>query len=345
MRDLFTTFIIINLIFFIIFTPKIIFAQDQKLPTLKSPDLKVSIPGIDKLQDITCAESGSCNIPWLGQYIGGIQRYAIGVVGIIAVIVLMIGGIIWLTAAGNSSQIAQAKKFIGGSLFGLLLVLGSYVILYMVNPNLTVMKSLGIKSLERVDLAEILASVNSSDILSSENAGIINSLDKEGIIQHPAGYDKGKYNKSSCDKTLFAGGKSLEFGTSGYIKVTPWANTTKFFCAVGLNCECPGRKYTKDPACKTGRNIKCDYFDASTPYCNRNASGKEPKIGDLAADLSCFSIGDQVCFSGPKGKKTMTIADTGADIKGRRFDIFTGNDYNAALASTGIVNVTLGPCN
>jgi hypothetical protein len=159
----------IILIFFLVFgsVPLISFAQDQKLPILKAPDLKVSIPGMDKLGDITCTEGNTCNIPWLGQYIAGIQSYAIGVVGIIAVIVLMIGGIIWLTAAGNSSQITQAKKMIGGSFFGLLLVFGSYLILYMVNPNLTELKPIKISYIKNKALP---FSLNQEEIESSRDA-------------------------------------------------------------------------------------------------------------------------------------------------------------------------------
>ncbi|HRH32743.1 MAG TPA: 3D domain-containing protein [bacterium] len=339
-----TVFLLSLLLFLFGFFPFVIFAQDTKLPTFTPPNLKVSIPGLQGFEKVTCQEGNICNIPWLGQYIAGLQRYAIGIVGIIAVIVLMLGGIIWLTAAGNPHQIDEAKKMIAGSLIGLFLVFGSYSILYLVNPNLTVMKNLQIGYINKIDLDELLAEITSSETLSSTNAARLNSLDKEGIIQHPAGYNKDSYTKLSCNKTLFAGGKSLEFGTTGYIKVIPWANTTKFFCAVGLNCTCP-KGHTSDTACNTGKNIKCNYFDVSTPYCNRNAAGKEPKAGDVAADLSCFSKGDQICLTGPRGKKTLTINDTGSAIKGRRLDIFTGNDYQAACTSTGIVNVTLGPCN
>jgi hypothetical protein len=134
--------LISSFISFAIFIPLIILAQDSKLPTFAPPDLKVSIPQLKNFEKITCQEGNICDIPWLGQYIGGIQKYAIGIVGILAVIVLMIGGVIWLTAAGNQNQIGRAKKMIAGSLVGLTLVFSSYIILFLINPNLTIMKSL-----------------------------------------------------------------------------------------------------------------------------------------------------------------------------------------------------------
>jgi hypothetical protein len=57
-------------------------------------------------------------------------------VGILAAIVLMFGGVLWLTAGGNPNRIENAKAWIGGSLTGLILALLSYLILYTLNPSL-----------------------------------------------------------------------------------------------------------------------------------------------------------------------------------------------------------------
>ena len=145
-------FVLLVLYLFIGFIPLIIFAQDKKLPVLEAPDLKVSLPGIDTFQDVSCTGDYICKIPWIGQYVVGIQRYAIGIVGIIAVIVLMIGGVIWLTAAGNSTQVGRAKKMISGSLVGLFLVFGSYIILFLINPALTKFKPLKISYIPNIKL-------------------------------------------------------------------------------------------------------------------------------------------------------------------------------------------------
>jgi len=72
----------------------------------------------------------------IGLYIQAIYKYAIGVVGILATVVLMVGGIVWLTAGGNPTRIGEAKAYIGASLTGLILALSSYLILATISPTL-----------------------------------------------------------------------------------------------------------------------------------------------------------------------------------------------------------------
>lgn len=308
---------------------------------LIAPKLSVLIPDMDKLENITCTEGNICNIPWLGQYIAGLQRYAIGIVGIIAVIVLMIGGIIWLTSGGNQGQTAQAKKIISGSIVGLFLVFGSYLILYLVNPNLTVMKSLQIGYIEKIDLDEIIAEIKDGAPISQDASELMKKFDKDGIISHTVGKSANTYKTQSCNRSVFSGGP-VEFFTTGYYK-PPYENSQKFFCNMGLQCSCPRGSSQIGPnknVCK--HNYKyCSPFPAETPYCNQTSSGVEPQIGHIAADGNCFNFGDKICLS---GKITLTVTDRGGEIQGRRIDIWSDADQKAALSKTGVALVTLGAC-
>jgi len=72
----------------------------------------------------------------LGNYIKAIYTYAIGVVGILSTVVIIFGGFLWATAAGNNSRVDNAKTWIGSALTGLVLALFSYTLLYMINPAL-----------------------------------------------------------------------------------------------------------------------------------------------------------------------------------------------------------------
>lgn len=81
----------------------------------------------------------------IANYIRAIYKYAIGIVGILAAVVLMFGGIIWLTAGGNATQISNAKAWIGASLSGLVIALLSYMILATVNPALVNFKITGVQ--------------------------------------------------------------------------------------------------------------------------------------------------------------------------------------------------------
>jgi len=88
----------------------------------------------------------------LANYIVAIFKYSTGVIGIIAAIVLMIAGIMWLTAAGNQEQIGSAKKMISGGLMGLVLTFGAFVILSMVNSNLTSFKIQTVPTIAHINI-------------------------------------------------------------------------------------------------------------------------------------------------------------------------------------------------
>lgn len=73
----------------------------------------------------------------IGNYIKAAYKYLIGIVGILATIVMMFGGVLWLTAGGSSGQVTEAKAYILSSITGLIIALGSFFILATVNPKLT----------------------------------------------------------------------------------------------------------------------------------------------------------------------------------------------------------------
>jgi len=124
-------------------------------PDWKNPfdSLQIKIPGMKKFSEATeCpGDPDKMCVPWIGEYISGIYKYAIGIVGILAAVVLMIGGVIWLTAGGNAGRIGEAKAWIGASLTGLIIALCSYIILYQINPSLTQFNPIGVTSVEKLD--------------------------------------------------------------------------------------------------------------------------------------------------------------------------------------------------
>ncbi|MEI6596812.1 MAG: pilin [bacterium] len=126
------------------------------MPYIKIPDvnLQINIPGLNltKGSAITCTEKAgikTCNIPWISEYIAGIYKYAIGIVGILAAVVLMVGGVLWIIAGGSATMIGEAKSWIGASLTGLVIALCSYLILYQVNPALTVFQPLKVAQVKK----------------------------------------------------------------------------------------------------------------------------------------------------------------------------------------------------
>lgn len=119
-------------------------------PPIDFPKLNVKLPGLNF--DKAVCTSSECSNNWLAEYIEALYQYGIGIIGILAVITMMIGGIVWVTAAGNDQRIGDAKKWIGGSLMGVLIALTSYIILNMVNPALTELSPIKIAYIEKIDL-------------------------------------------------------------------------------------------------------------------------------------------------------------------------------------------------
>jgi len=62
------------------------------------------------------------------------------IAGIIATIIIMWGGFKWLFSRGDTKQISDAKDTIFSAIAGLILAFGSYLIISLVNPNLTKIK-------------------------------------------------------------------------------------------------------------------------------------------------------------------------------------------------------------
>src|SRR3989344_6166127 len=144
-------------------------AADDTGPLFKMPDIVIRLPGMEELtpaEETSCEDSkfsdaevftGCYSFPWIGQYIRNLYRFAVLASTFVAAIVLMVAGFLWLTAGGNSGQVSTAKEYITGAILGLCLMLGSYSVLYLINPDLTVFKALKIPILKRIDLAKLAA--------------------------------------------------------------------------------------------------------------------------------------------------------------------------------------------
>ena len=60
--------------------------------------------------------------------ISGLISAILGVLGIIAVILILYGGFIWMTAVGNEDKVDKAKKLIFAGIIGLVIILSAYAI-------------------------------------------------------------------------------------------------------------------------------------------------------------------------------------------------------------------------
>jgi len=74
----------------------------------------------------------------LPEYVKYIFNFSIWIVGLVALGFLLVGGFKYLTSAGNPTAQSDSKNQIFSALFGMIILISSYLILKTVNPELTV---------------------------------------------------------------------------------------------------------------------------------------------------------------------------------------------------------------
>lgn len=71
------------------------------------------------------------------QIVAGVIKVIMGFLGIIAVVIILIGGFKWMTAGGNEEKVGEAKKLIVAGVIGLVIILAAFgVATFVINSLL-----------------------------------------------------------------------------------------------------------------------------------------------------------------------------------------------------------------
>ncbi len=128
-------------------------AEEQKIKDNNSDNIKytpqIGIPNSDFDKTIEFTER---DISYIGKYIKAIYDYGLGIAGILAAIVVMIGGYLWVTSGGSPTIIARSKGIIAGGVIGLIILFCSWIILNTINPSLVNFKIPGISDINKIIL-------------------------------------------------------------------------------------------------------------------------------------------------------------------------------------------------
>lgn len=65
-----------------------------------------------------------------------IINFVLGLLGIIAVVLIIYAGFMWMTSAGNEDRIETAQQILWGAIIGLVIIFASYAITRFVVTNL-----------------------------------------------------------------------------------------------------------------------------------------------------------------------------------------------------------------
>lgn len=208
----------------------------------------------------------------LGDYLNIMIRIFIGICAVLAVMMVVIGGLEYMTSAlpGNKEH---GKDRINGAIFGLLLALGSWTLLNQINPNLlkTELTSLGgvEVEVEIMDEVETLASALDGDSPYASGDVKTNRC-PEGIVKTASGAPACQRIAAQFDK-MVADAKLQGIIISGY-GYRSIANQT------GLRVQnCKGNTTDRNP------KPPCDPATALPGASNHNHG--------LAFDLRCTESG------------------------------------------------------
>lgn len=106
----------------------------------------VEIPVINP--EIETALGGRASPTDFGGFIIRLYQFAVGAAGILALGMIVIGAIFRATSAGKPDRIQEGNNMISSALWGLVLLLGSYLILKTINPNLVFIGEPGLVKIE-----------------------------------------------------------------------------------------------------------------------------------------------------------------------------------------------------
>lgn len=118
----------------------------QVVKELIVPKLNVPIPGLVFTKDFY-EEEGNLYVPLLGQYISAFFKYILGV-GLVATAIMLVWGGMLYVYGSTGLQVSDAKKKIVDALIGLVIIVGAYVILSNLNPNLVTPAGLKVGSIQ-----------------------------------------------------------------------------------------------------------------------------------------------------------------------------------------------------
>lgn len=92
----------------------------------------VALPSLAVAQELSLgleyAQSTGLGSQDLREIVTSFIRVLLGFLGLIAVVIILVGGFKWMTAMGNDSKVDEAKDLIKAGVIGLVIILGAYAI-------------------------------------------------------------------------------------------------------------------------------------------------------------------------------------------------------------------------
>ena len=201
-----------------------------------------------------------------GELISNIYVFGMGLVAISALVVLVAAGVWYMSAGDNAGRAGEAKKWMGNAIFGLVLALLSWLILYTINPDF-VAKPSWVQNLQKIE-----------DATPTDPTVIQNSVANVPI---PAGV-------INSNKTIISTGEQFLFKISSQVDINNCNNqggTVATRPALGVVCvksqSSAGTSGTQIPP-TTSNNTNTPVMDIGSPIKSATDVTKCNAIGQIA---------------------------------------------------------------
>lgn len=133
-------------------------------PMLSVPEPSIEVPGL-YFTALPSVSEGKVTIPFIAQYVAAFYRYLIGLSMVVAAVMLVYGGFLYVVGSTTGS-VQSSKEIIKNSLAGLILILCSFMLLNIVNPDAAKLKPLAVNVVTR-DIMEDWYAQNGTTYLGS----------------------------------------------------------------------------------------------------------------------------------------------------------------------------------
>ena len=183
--------------------------------------LEIDYPEVGGIQPTGETSVGELLLYWF--------NFAIWVVGAVVLLVVVIAGIRYITSTGKPEQLEGARRQILSAFWGTIILLGAYILLSTINPQLLVLGPGELKDLpspDKPDALQVIYSTPTEDLLKriKRFAEVVQAMPAK--INTTAKEIETDTNKCSCGNT-----KSLCLCTGG----SPSDTCKPLFCYTGLD--------------------------------------------------------------------------------------------------------------
>ena len=125
---------------------EVVFAADQTL------QLQVPTPTIGTELTLCTGSGDNLSCGGIAKYITAVYEWLIRLAIILGVLTLTLAGYFWMTARGDKKQTEKAVTMIKNTLWGIVLALGSYTLLWAVNPDLVRFNVLNLGKIKEMEI-------------------------------------------------------------------------------------------------------------------------------------------------------------------------------------------------